>query len=622
MNVARTPRRFESADQLADAVVEKVGKNIVLALPLGLGKADHIANALFARAAADPSLSLHIFTALTLEVPRARHEIERRFVAQLADRLFKGYAGLSYAAAIRSGRLPPNIKVNEFFFLAGQWLGVPAAQQNYISANYTHALRIVLDLGVNVIAQLVAPRSEAADAPFSLSCNPDLTLDLLAARRGGRADFIFAAQVNTELPFMGGDAAISGDEVDFLLDGPNTDYPLFAPPREPIELADYACGLHAARTVPDGGTLQIGIGSLGDAVAKALILRHRDNDGFRALLDRLGPSPVAPHLDHRGAFDAGVYGCTEMFVEGLLDLFQTGILKREVNGAVLHAAFFIGSRAFYRTLREMPEDRRSKFQMTSVAYVNELYGDEEKKRKARVDARFMNDAMMATVLGDIVSDGLDNGQIVSGVGGQYNFVAQGFALEGAHSVIMLRSHRVANGKAQSNIRWNYGHTTIPRHLRDIIVTEYGLADLRGTSDRDVIAAMLAITDARFQDELLRQAKDAGKIERSFEIPKAAKDNTPDAIAKALRPARDAGILPPFPFGTDFTEAEQQLLPALRILKGASHAQLAALLIRGWSSGPDDRVCLARMALDRPARLKERLYAAIIRGALRQARSEG
>ena len=113
----------------------------------------------------------------------------------------------------------------------------------------------------------MAPRSEAADAPFSLSCNPDLTLDLLAARRGGRADFIFAAQVNTELPFMGGDAAISGDEVDFLLDGPNTDYPLFAPPREPIELADYACGLHAARTVPDGGTLQIGIGSLGDAVA-------------------------------------------------------------------------------------------------------------------------------------------------------------------------------------------------------------------------------------------------------------------------------------------------------------------------------------------------------------------
>ena len=338
-------------------------------------------------------------------------------------------------------------------------------------------------------------------------------------------------------------------------------------------------------------------------------------------LSRLNPSPVAAHLDHRGIFDAGVYGCTEMFVEGLLDLFQAGVLKREVDGAVLHAAFFIGSRAFYRTLREMPDAQLSKFRMTAVSYVNELYGDEEKKRNARVNARFMNDAMMATVLGDIISDGLDNGQIVSGVGGQYNFVAQGFALEGAHSVIMLRSHRMTNGGAQSNIRWNYGHTTIPRHLRDIIVTEYGIADLRGKSDRDVIAAMLAITDSRFQDELSRRAKDAGKIEKTFEIPPESRENTPESIAKALKPARDSGLLPPFPFGTDFTDTEQELLPALRVLKSASRFQLAALLIRGWSSGHDDRGCLERMALDRPASLKERLYAAIIRGALSQVRSE-
>ena len=52
----------------------------------------------------------------------------------------------------------------------------------------------------------------------------------------------------------------------------------------------------------------------------------------------------------------------------------------------------------------------------------------------------------------------------------------------------------------SNIRWAYGHQTIPRHLRDVTVTEYGVADLRGKSDADVIAAMLAVTDSRFQDE--------------------------------------------------------------------------------------------------------------------------
>ena len=121
--------------------------------------------------------------------------------------------------------------------------------------------------------------------------------------------------------------------------------------------------------------------------------------------------------------------------------------------------------------------------------------------------------MMATLLGDVISDGLEDGRIVSGVGGQYNFIAQAFALEGARSAIVLHATRTAAGKTYSNIRWRYGHTTIPRHLRDIIVTEYGIADIRGKSDSETIAAMLAITDSRFQDELLKQAKDAGKIAR-------------------------------------------------------------------------------------------------------------
>jgi Thiamine pyrophosphate enzyme, central domain len=151
-------RSFKDADRLADAIIQTVGKKIVLALPLGLGKANHIANALFARASADASIRLDIFTALTLEKPRARNEIERRFLAPLAERLFDGYPSLDYAAAIRTGTLPTNIQVNEFFFQAGQWLGVPGAQQSYISANYTHALRYVLDRGVNVVAQLVARR--------------------------------------------------------------------------------------------------------------------------------------------------------------------------------------------------------------------------------------------------------------------------------------------------------------------------------------------------------------------------------------------------------------------------------------------------------------------------------
>src|SRR5262249_29361543 len=245
-------------------------------------------------------------------------------------------------------------------------------------------------------------------------------------------------------------------------------------------------------------------------------------------------------LRESAPFELGLYGVSEMLVEGFLDLMHAGMLKREVDGALLHAAFFLGSRAFYGALREMPPADLAKLRMGAVSFVNELYGDEAGKRRARVKARFVNNAMMATLLGAAVSDALENGQVVSGVGGQYNFVAQSFALEDARSIILLRATRTAKRRTTSNILWNYGHTTIPRHLRDIMVTEYGIADLRGKSDRDVIAAMLAVADSRFQDELLRRARDAGKIERGFELPAACRDNTPERIARALAGAREEG----------------------------------------------------------------------------------
>jgi acyl-CoA hydrolase len=612
------PVAFEDAYQLADAIIARVGKNIVLALPLGLGKANDVANALFARAVTDPSIRLRIFTALTLEKPHAKAGLEARFVRPFAERVFAGYPDLAYSPALHAGKLPPNIEVDEFFFQAGTRLGVAASQQEYISANYTHALRYVLERGVNVVGQLVARRVADGTTRMSVSCNPDLTLDLLALRGRGKCDFQFVGQVNSELPFMLGDADISADEFDFVLDGAKNDFPLFAPPREPIDEAEYAAGLHVARTVVDGGTLQLGIGSLGDAVAQALILRQNHNAEFRDVVARLDPADRAPAtLRESAPFAIGLHGVSEMFVEGFLDLHRAGILKREVDGRLLAAAFFLGSRAFYRALREMPEAERAKFGMTAVSFVNEIYGDEAAKRRARVKARFINNAMMATLLGAVVSDGLENGQVVSGVGGQYNFVAQAFALEDARSIIALRATREARRRTTSNVRWNYGHTTIPRHLRDVVVTEYGIADLRGKSDRDVIAAMLAVADSRFQDELLRIATDAGKIERHYELPRECRDNTPERIARALAPAQEQGLLPSFPFGTDFTATEQRLIPALQALRQASPLQLTALAAHGLMQPPtkDVEECLARMGLDRPSGATEHIYAALMRGAL-------
>src|ERR1700736_215632 len=597
------PKLFTDPDALAEDIIREVGTHLVVGLPLGLGKANHVVNALYARAAADRAISLTFLSALTLEKPKPANLLERRFIAPVIERLFGGYPDLAYAEMLHAGALPPNIRVIEFFFLAGKWLHVPFAQQHYISANYTHASSYLLARGLNVVTQLVAKRMVDGVARYSLSCNTDTTLDILRARTEGRAAFKLVGQVNSELPFMPGLGDLRGEEFSAVLDSPETDFPLFAPPSEPISDTKYAIGLHAAGFVRDGGTLQIGIGQVGDALAQGLIVRHRDNSQFHAIMKRLAPGAEQLSVLETAPFEKGLYGVSEMLFEAFLGLVDAGILKREVDGVVLHGAFFLGPKSFYRALREMNPSQIARIQMMPVSFTNALYGEEEVKRRARVDACFVNNAMMATLMGAVISDGLENGQVVSGVGGQYNFVAQAFALRGARFVPRVEATRQAGGKPQSNIRWSYGHETIPRHLRDIVVTEYGAADIRGKSDADVIAAMLGVADSRFQAELARQAKDSGKLPKNFEIPAAHRENFPERIARALKPGRDAGLLPSFPFGSDFTDVEQRLIPALQMLQEAqaSPQRLPGLLWQGFASSPDaaDRECLARLGLGRP-----------------------
>jgi hypothetical protein len=613
------PKLFSNPEAVAEDIVRDVGTTLVVGLPLGLGKANHVANALYARAVADRTINLTLFSALTLEKPKPKNLVQWRFIAPVIDRLFGGYPDLAYADALRANALPPNVQVIEFFFLAGRWLHVPFAQQHYISANYTHVSSYLLARGLNVIAQLVAKRVVDGVTRYSLSCNTDTPLDLLRARAEGRASFKLIGQVNSELPFMPGAGDLPGEEFSAVLDSPETDFPLFAPPSEPITDTRYAIGLHAAGLVRDGGTLQIGIGQVGDALAQGLILRHRDNAQYHGIMKRLLPGSELLAGLHTGSFEKGLYGVSEMLFAAFLGLIDAGILKREVDGAVLHGAFFLGAKSFYRALRDMTPDQIARIQMMPVSFTNELYGEEDGKRAARVDARFVNSVIMATLMGAAVSDGLENGQVVSGVGGQFNFVSQAFALDGARSILTLEATRQAGAKARSNIRWSYGHETIPRHLRDIVVTEFGVADLRGKSDADVIAAMLQVADSRFQNELMRAAKDAGKLPKNYEIPAAHRENYPGRIASALKPAREAGLLPPFPFGSDFTDAEQRLIPALLVLKDAERAplRLLGLLWQGFTRHPDaaDQECLARLGLDKPATWSERAYRALVSAAL-------
>ncbi len=604
--LAETEAEFTArADAIAAEIIEKTGGDMRLALPLGLGKPVTLVNALTRAVAARPEVKLSILTALTLEPPDMSSGMARRFLEPAKDRLFGAYPTLDYAEMQRAGTLPDNIEVSEFFMLAGRWIGVPSAQRHYIPANYTHAYDVLAAWKPNVMFQLLAPMDEG----FSLSCNTDISSDLLRDRRAGRMDFLLVGEVNGKLPAMdGAEARVARDEVDLLLE-PAPNFDLFSVVKQPVSDAAHAIGLHVARTVRDGGTLQIGIGTIGDAVANALILRQ---SGGLAEVARTCPFDT-DGFGEDGPFEAGLYGVTEMLVDGLLHLFERGIVKREVDGAAIHAGFFVDCRDFYERLRALSDAERAKIRMMPVSFTNQLYGDEPAKRAARGDARFVNSAMKATLLGGLVSDVTSGGQEVSGIGGQFNFIEQAFALEGARAILTLPATRTSKGETTSNIVWEHSHESVPRAYRDVIVTEYGIADLRGKRDEDAVAAMLRITDSRFQDALLDKAKSAGKLAKDFTIDPAWRQNSPERVKAWLAPHD----LPDFPFGTDFDETEKGLLPVLAHLSNAqgSRLALAKLILSGlFAPKPEDK--MRRMNLASPAGFGERLEAFALAGAIR------
>ncbi|MEX6500834.1 acetyl-CoA hydrolase/transferase C-terminal domain-containing protein [Pseudomonas sp. 25A3E] len=701
-----------SIEQAVERVLRDIPGPIRLGLPLGLGKPNRWVNALYARIKGLPERRLTIYTALCLERPGASHDLQRRFLEPVVERIYGDYPELDFLADLRAGRLPANVHIEQFYLQPGSLLDCPAAQQDYISCNYSHVARDLNDKGVNLIAQLVACDPQRPQY-FSLSCNPDITLDLLpllAERRGAGEHILCLAQVHEALPYMAGAAQVRRDSFDLQVREVERTT-LFSTPNMPVGVQDHCIGLHASSLIRDGGTLQIGIGSMGDALSAALLARHRDNAGYRSVLTAL-QGASAGQDDNLGPFAEGLYGCSEMFAYGLLALAEAGVVRRRVypelrvqrlatagalddlgrprsvqhlldagvpaeldarslawlqagglldgalqlrgdrlqlpdgrqlasvlsdpqtqavlddflrpaaGGVVLHGGFFLGPADFYRRLRAMGPERLAHFAMCGIHFINELHGEEPLKRLQRRDARFVNSVFCMTLLGAAVADQLEDGRVLSGVGGQYNFVAQAHALDGARSILLLRSWREAAGRISSNIVWSYGHATIPRHLRDMVVTEYGIADLRGKNDAEVIGALLAISDSRFQPALITQAQQAGKLPRDFRLDPRLTDNLPWRL-QALQ-ARHPTLFDEYPLGCDFTAEERDLLRALHWLKPKTRLGILAALLKALVAAPPSDAFaaqLARMGLAQPCGVREALYRRLLLAGLQATRRE-
>lgn len=631
-----------SIEQAVDDVLARLPAHIHLGMPLGLGKPNRFVNALYRRIAQLPERQLTVYTALSLGRPALGDGLQRRFLEPFIERVFGDYPELDYLADLQRDNLPPNIHIEQFFMQPGSLLHSESAQQDYVCSNYSHAARDINAAGLNLVAQLVAhdPRQPGR---LSLSCNPDITLDLLpmiAKRRAAGETILLLGQVHSDLPYMPGDSEVLREDFDLLIDE-EEGRTLFSTPNMPVGFQDHFIGLHASTLVRDGGTLQIGIGSMGDALTAALLARQADNDAYRALLTDLDAHHWAPLISREGGvapFAKGLYGCSEMFVNGLLALSDAGIVRRKVypslelqqqanagtldesarqDGISVHGGFFLGPRSFYQRLRDLPHSKLAEFNMTAISYINELYGQEALKRLQRLDARFINSAFTMTLMGAGVADQLEDGRVLSGVGGQYNFVVQGHALEGARSILILRSWRESGGEVSSNIVWQYGHCTIPRHLRDIVVTEYGIADLRGKTDAKVIEALLNISDSRFQPGLIEQAQKAGKLARDFALEPRFRNNTPQRLQGVA--ARHRPLFPEYPLGSDFTAQERDILRALNWLK--SKFKLSEILELGKAAldAPEPSAYpqhLERMKLTTPDGLKEELYQRLLLAGLK------
>lgn len=709
----------ENVESTAKKIIAHVGKTIVIGVPLGIGKPIGLLNALYRLASADKTIDLTIITGLTLARPVLHNLLEKRFIEPILNRLLKNYEDPLYEKARISQQLPSNIKVIEFFLNPGVYLHNNYVQQNYISSIYTNVIRDSVFYSINVIGQQVAYSDDHPEL-YSLSCNSDLfdgvVQRLNKSKREGK-NVAIVAEVNKNLPFMHGAAAVIKASV--FTDIINTKkYPaLFPLPREALSTQDHLIGLYTSTLIKDDSSLQIGIGKLSNAFANALILRHQNNPVYLELLEQLSINKkFSNEIKNTGSlscFDKGLYAPTEMLSDGYIQLYKNNILKKRVydhvglqrlinlqkiteniqpnimdillengvihskltlanvkfllkfgifkkevgfdedniilpsgekipadlavssvkqkiieqclgdklqSGKIMHAGFFLGSADFYHDLNHLSPEELNLFEMTTIARTNSFQWSYKLAHLQHKNARFVNSAMMVTLGGVIVSDGLKNLQEVSGVGGQFDFVYMAQKLRQARSIIVCSSVRRTKHGKESNIIWDYQNYTIPRFLRDIVVTEYGIADCRSKTDAEVIKSILNITDSRFQEDLLKKAKKYGKLTHDYEIPREFQENNLSKFEPIIREFQLKGYCKPYVFGSDLTEEEQVLEQALLVLKYATKFKLCILIIISifyFRSDSDFKKYLERMQLLPAKNLREWIYKKLLKLILRK-----
>lgn len=293
-------------------------------------------------------------------------------------------------------------------------------------------------------------------------CSLGVAVDYaLAAVRTAR---LVIAQVNDQMPRTLGDCFVHVDQLDVIVEQ-STPLPELPPAR--IGPVEEAIGRHCASLIRDGDTLQLGIGAIPDAVLLAL--------GDKK--------------------DLGIH--SEMISDGVVELIEKGVVtcrKKTLDPGKCVVAFLIGSRRLYDFVDDNPF-----IEMRTVDYVN------DPNVIARQDNMVsINSCLQVDLLGQVCSEAMGSRQF-SGVGGQVDFIRGAAMSRGGRAIIAMPSTAAKGTLSRIVAQHGAGAViTTSRNDVDTIVTEYGIAHLRGKTVRQRAESLIAVAHPDFRSQLREQ----------------------------------------------------------------------------------------------------------------------
>ncbi len=279
---------------------------------------------------------------------------------------------------------------------------------------------------------------------------------------------------------FGAEEAVHASDVDFVIDGDPGPLPEIA--NAPASEVDKAVARLIAAETPDGACLQIGIGGM--------------------------PNAVCSMLKDAGVRDLGIH--TEMLVDGILDLYEAGLItgaRKQINQGQMVFTFAAGSRKLYEFIHQ-----NSAAQSFPVDYTNLPHVIAQNDRVTSI-----NNTTQIDLQGQAASESSGHRHI-SGTGGQLQFVRGAYASRGGKSFICLSSMYERNGRRESRIvpTLTPGNiVTTPRTDVMYVVTEYGIVNLKGLSVPERARALIGIAHPEFREELAREAREKNLMPRAF-----------------------------------------------------------------------------------------------------------